>query len=171
MGKVNPQEIASRRRFDRVRLLNEELDRLNLDAAERSGSVTNKASFLAVAAGVLVAASTAQLWTVLGIVGVVSLAIACVALVCAAVALRPGKRIGIQARRLVDRHLDCDHSAAEVERELVADKATVLAAREDDITARSKWVWYGFAALILSTVSLTVMFGIQILGGATNGTT
>ena len=53
---------------------NEELDRLVTDAAERTASVTNKASFLAVSAGVLVAASTVQLWVKAPTFGVVALA-------------------------------------------------------------------------------------------------
>lgn len=165
VAEVNPAEDPNRRRFDRVRLLSEELDHLNADAGERNTSVLNKASFLAVSAGVVVAASTAHVWTELGVVGIAALFFAAMSLGCATVALRPGKRIGIQARRLVDRHLDCGHSAAEVEAELVGEKATVLAAREEDMAARARWVWYGFASLILSTVSLTVVFAFETLGG------
>ncbi|MGO4679113.1 hypothetical protein [Microbacterium sp. 2MCAF23] len=164
MKKPDP-DAENRKRWARVRLLNEELDRLGVDAAERTTSVTNKASFLAVSAGVLVAAATAQLWKVVPLFGVVSLALACVALACAAVALRPAKRIAVQARRLVDRHLDCGHTAAQVEAELVEDKATVLAAREDDLAARAQWVWVGFAALAVAAISLSIVFSIEVLGG------
>jgi hypothetical protein len=159
------QESARAANFARARLLNEELDRLNVDASERAGSVTNKASFLAVAAGVIIAASTAQVWTALGVVGIAALALACVGLICAAIALRPGKRIGIQARRLVDRNLDTTRTAAQIEAGLVEDKAAVLAAREDDIAARATWIWYGFVALIFSTVSLTIVYSAEVLGG------
>lgn len=47
----------------RIELLSEELDRLTVDAAERTASIANRASFLAISAGVLIAASTAQLWS------------------------------------------------------------------------------------------------------------
>lgn len=151
-------------RFARVRLINDELDRLTQDASDRSTSVLNKASFLAVAAGVIIAASTAQRWDVLPIVGVIALGMASIGLVFAAIALRPGGRPGIVASRLVDRHLESIHSAAHIEEELVRDKTAVLEARETDIVARARWVWRGFAALILSTVSLTVVFGAEILG-------
>lgn len=159
------ETAARRKRFDRVRLLNEELDHLMADATTRTGSVTNKASFLAVSAGVLITAATAQLWRAAPGYGVASLALACLAMALAAVALRPGKRPGIEARRLVDRHLDCDHSAAFVEAELVRDKETVLTAIERDIASRGRWVWAGFGALASAAVALAVVFGIELLGG------
>lgn len=159
-------EIAARRkRFDRVRLLNEELDHLMADATSRTGSVTNKASFLAVSAGVLITAATAQLWKLTPAFGVSSLALACLAMACAAVALRPGRRPGIEARRLVDRHLDCDHSAAFVEVELVRDKEAVLTGIEHDIAARGQWVWAGFGMLAAAAASLAVAFSFELLGG------
>jgi Flp pilus assembly protein TadB len=161
----NPEEVARRARFARVRLLNEELDKLAIDAAERTASVTNKASFLAVSSGVLVAASTVQLWTVAVGFGVGALAIACLALACAAVAVRPGKRMGIQARRLVDRYADSTLSALQIESQLVDDKANALTAREQDLRSRAVWVWCGFAALALAAAALTVVFTAQVLGG------
>lgn len=166
MSKRPDPAIAARRlRFDRVRLLNEELDRLTADSAERTSSISNKASFLAVSSGVLIAAATSQLWRNAPALGVVALGLACIGLACAAIALRPGKRIGVQARRLVDRHLDCEHSAAQVEEELVRDKATVLTDREKDIANRGRWVWAGFGGVAAAAVSLSVVFSIEVLGG------
>lgn len=155
---------ALRARFARIRLLNEELDKLTTDASERTASVTNKASFLAVSAGVLVAASTVQLWTRAPLFGVVALALACVALACAAVAVRPGMRLGIQARRLVDRYADTTMSALAVESQIVEDKAASITQRETDLRARAAWVWIGFAGLAVAAASLAVVFGIEILG-------
>lgn len=160
-----PEEGATRARFARVRLLNEELDKLTTDAAERTASVTNKSSFLAVSAGVLVAASTAQVWETLAILGVAALALACAALACAAVAVRPGKRAGLQARRLVDRFSDSTATALQIEAQIIEDKASVLALREDDLRARAMWVWCGFAALALAAAALTVVFAMEVLGG------
>jgi hypothetical protein len=48
--------------------------------------------------------------------------------------------------------------------ELVRDKASVITGRETDIVARAKWVSYGFAALVLSTAFLTVVFSAETLG-------
>lgn len=159
-------EVSARRaRFDRVRLLNEELDKLTTDAAERTASVTNKASFLAVSAGVLVAASTVQLWEKLAGFGVAALALSCAALACAAIAVRPGKRVGILARRLVDRFADSNASALQIEAQIVEDKAAVLVLREDDLRARATWVWLGFAALALAAAALTIVFSAEVLGG------
>lgn len=159
------ETAARRKRFDRVRLLNEELDRLMADATSRTSSVTNKASFLAVSAGVLITAATAQLWKLAPVYGVSSLALACLAMACAAVALRPGRRPGIEARRLVDRHLDCDHNAAFVETELVRDKETVLTGIERDIASRGRWVWAGFGMLAAAAALLAVVFSLELLGG------
>ncbi|WP_156496076.1 hypothetical protein [Microbacterium sp. T32] len=156
---------AGRARFARVRLLNEELDKLTTDAADRTASVTNKASFLAVSAGVLIAASTAQLWTRLAWFGVAALALACVALACAAVAVRPGKRLGIQARRLVDRFVDSPFPAMQVESLILEDKANSLVQREEDLRGRAFCVWCGFAALAVAAASLTVVFAGEVLGG------
>lgn len=162
---ASPEDDARRARFARIRLLNEELDKLTTDAAERTASVTNKASFLAVSAGVLVAASTVQLWKTLATFGVAALALACVALAAAAVAVRPGRRIGIQARRLVDRFADSTATAMQIEAQIIEDKANVLALREDDLRARAAWVWSGFAALALAAAALTVVFAAEVLGG------
>lgn len=163
---ANPPTEELRRALQaRVRLLNEELDRLVTDAAERTASVNSKASFLAVSAGVLVAASTVQLWAKAPLFGVVALGLACLALACAAVAVRPGKRMGIQARRLVDRYVDSTMNALQVETQLVEDKANVLTQRESDLRARAVWVWVGFAALALAAAALTVVFAVEVMGG------
>ena len=137
-----------------------------MDSTARAASVSGKASFLAVSAGVVLTAATSQLWANVALVGLISLALSCIALFSAAVALRPGRRLEIQARRLVDRHLDCEHSVAQVEAEIVSDKAAVLAAREDDLRSRAMWVWVGFGALVAAAISLSVVFGIEILGGS-----
>jgi len=158
------EDEVQRARFARVRLLNDELDKLTTDASERTASVTNKASFLAVSAGVLVAASTVQLWTHAPWLGVVALALSCIALACAAVAMRPGSRLGIQARRLVDRYADSAMSALAVEAQLIEDKAAAITQRESDLRARAAWVWIGFAALAVAAAALAVVFGFEVLG-------
>lgn len=165
-AKAGDAEAAARRvRFDRIRLLNEELDRLGADAADRTASVTNKASFLAVSAGVLITGLTVQLWAELAVLGVVALALACVSLACAAVAVRPGKRRGLEARRLVDRYADSTATVLQMETQIVNDKAAVLAEREGDLRSRAAWVWAGFAALAFAAAALTLVFAAEILGG------
>lgn len=102
------RQDRQRARALRTELLNAEVDKLTTDAAERTASVANKASFLAVSGGVLIAASTAQLWSARSIFGVGALGIACVALFCATAASRPGKRLGLRAQRLVDTYAGAD---------------------------------------------------------------
>ncbi|MDD1386777.1 hypothetical protein [Curtobacterium poinsettiae] len=156
---------ARRRKFDRVRLLNEEMDRLTADVDQRVASVLNKASFLAVAAGVIIAASVAQLWTVLPWIGVLALGFACVGLLCATVALRPGRRVGLVAQRLADLYLDSELYASTIERQLVRQKANIISAREADLIARAQWVAAGSTALLVSVAALTIVFATQTLGG------
>ncbi|MDR6891354.1 hypothetical protein [Falsarthrobacter nasiphocae] len=123
----------------------------------------NKASFLAVSAGVIIAASTVHLWTKWPLFGVTALTFSCMALTAAAIAVRPGKRIGIQARRLVDRYADSTSSAAQVEAQIILDKANAITFREDDLRARALWVSRGFAALSIASVALTVAFTAEVL--------
>lgn len=163
--EVKSETALYERRIRRVRLLNEELDRLATDATARAGGVANKASFLAVSAGVLITAAAAQTWHTVPVWGVAALVMATVALAAAAIALRPGTRPGVEARRLIDRHLHCDHRDSDVEVELVRDKAEVLTAYERDIAGRSVWVWGGFGALALASASLVAVFAYETLGG------
>ncbi len=163
MGEQPADDQEERKRFARIQLLHNELDHLLTDASNRQSGIYTKASFLAVSAGVLIAASTAQLWQFLPGFGVGALAFGCVALVCAAVALRPGKRIGIQGWRIVARHFDSTQTAFTVEREIVQDKGRVLEEWELDLRQRGNAVWLGFGGLSLSAVSLTVVFAAQVL--------
>lgn len=158
-------EATRRAKFDRVRLLSTELDELSVDASQRASSVNNKASFLAVSAGVLVAASTSHLWTALAWLGALALALSCAALLCAAIASRPGRRRGIVAQRLVDRYLDSTLSTLSVEELIVRDKAAVIAGRETDLQHRAKWVWVGSLLLAGAATSLLGAFSLEILGG------
>jgi hypothetical protein len=155
----------AQKKFDRVRLINEELDRLTIDVGERTLSVTNKASFLAVAAGVLIAATTSQLWTRFQWFGAAGLVLACLGLLCAAVALRPARRYGILAQRLTDSYIDSTKLAQDIEAILVRTKSDAITRREGDLVARARWVWAGFGALVLSAISLSIVFSAQLLGG------
>lgn len=157
-------QLLPRAQFDRVRLLNEEMDLLTSDLEHRLESVTNKASFLAVAAGVLIAASGAHLWDRLAGFGVAALALACTGLFCAAVALRPHKREGLIAQRLADHYIDSSLSVTEIEVKLVQQKADVISARELVLAAQARWVWIGFGALVMSAGALTIVFTAQVLG-------
>lgn len=158
------RSAASKEKSRRTRLLNEELDKLVTDATGRSASVANRASFLAVAAGVLVAASTAQVWTTAGAIGICALALASLSLLCAAVAMRPGKRLGIQAQRLVDRYLDSSRTANSIEEDIVRDKANIITAQEIDLRARAHWIIGGFISLTAGTILLTVTYALEVIG-------
>jgi hypothetical protein len=159
------QVDQQRSAFARLRLIHEELDRLGVDASQRSAGVMSKASFLAVAAGVIIAASTTRLWVAQPIIGIFALALACVSLISAAIALRPGSRSELLPQRLVDRYLDSTRNAMSVEREIVIDKSVVLDLRERDLASRAQWVSRGFILLIASTIALCITFAIETLGG------
>ncbi|UTT62591.1 hypothetical protein [Microcella humidisoli] len=164
MSKKREVELA-RRSFSRIRLIHEELDRLGADASARHSSIMSKGSFLAVAAGVVIAATSSRLWEVQPIVGLAALVLACLALVGSALALRPGQRIELLPQRLADKYVDSQLTAATVERQLVLDKAHVLVAREGDLKNRSLLVSTGFVLLILSTTALCITFSFETLGG------
>lgn len=156
--------VTKKTNFDRVRLIHDDLDKLTADATERTQSISTKASFLAVSAGVIIAALTAQVWTHFVAVGVVSMGLAVVGLLCAAVALRPGRRQGTTGRSLADRYIDSTHSVQQIEPILVREKSNNLTAREDDLRARSYWVWAGFIALGGAAVLLAIIFSAELLG-------
>lgn len=155
------REVA---RVVRHQVLNEELDRLTADAAERTASVANRASFLAVSAGVLIAASTAQLWAEKAVFGVAALGLGCIALLCATAASRPGKRPGLLAQRLVDKYADAEVSGDQILREVVRLKADALEAREGDLRNRAVWITAGFAVLVASAASLTAVVSAELMG-------
>jgi hypothetical protein len=163
--KARAAAVAQERKFARVRLLNEELDRLTTDVDQRVASVANKGSFLAVAAGVLIAASVGQRWTVDPLGGVAALALACAGLLCATVALRPSRRAGFVAQRLADLYVDSQLSSSEVEVRLVRQKAKIIGLREVGLVARARWVSVGSVCLVVSAVALTIVFTAQLLGG------
>jgi hypothetical protein len=161
---ASAQVVSKRVAFDRVRLIHEDLDKLAADATDRTQSIATKASFLAVSAGVVIAALTAQVWSELVVVGVISMALATVGLLCAAVALRPARRPGTSGRSLADRFLDSTASVQQIEPVLVREKANHLAGREDDLRARSYWVWAGFVALGGAAILLAIVFSTELLG-------
>lgn len=158
------KQDRQRARAVRLEMLNEELDRLTVDAAERTASVANRASFLAVSAGVLIAASTAQLWSSRPEFGVAALGLACISLLCATAASRPGKRPGIRAQRLVDNYANADVTAGHVLSAVVRQKADALEVREGDLSSRATWITTGFAVLVVSAVSLTAVVSAQLMG-------
>ena len=164
-SRKDRESLADRKRqFGRIRLLNEEMDRLTTDVEQRVASVLNKASFLAIAAGVIIAATVAQVWTKVPWIGVLALSLAGVALLCATVALRPGRRVGIVAQRLADNYLDSSVTAAALEQRLVRQKASAISSRESDLVARARWVQAGAAALVGSVAALLIVFSVQLLG-------
>ncbi|GAD32903.1 hypothetical protein MTS1_00246 [Microbacterium sp. TS-1] len=89
----------------------------------------------------IIAALTAQAWKHFPLAAVVAMGLAVAGLLCAAVALRPGRRQGTTGRSLVDRFLDSTASVQQIEPILVREKAGYLTAREEDLRAGSLWVW------------------------------
>lgn len=146
----------------RMRLIHEELDRLQLDANDRSNSVASKASFLAVASGVIITATTVQIWHVAWYVGALPLVLAAAALACATIALRPGTRIGLSAQRLSDRFLDSTWSPVKVEWSIVRDKVASMTAREANLRQRARVTTAGFIVLLAAVMALVVTYAIAI---------
>lgn len=163
--RVETEAIARKALLHRTRLLNEELDRLDGNSTARSSSVGNKASFLAVTAGVVVTAAASldlgesqiEEWKVL-----LPFVLSGMGLLCAVLALRPTKLIGIDARRIVDKYLDSAIAPSELEQILVSSKAEVIANREVDIIARARLVSVGLVFLVASICALAVLVSAHI---------
>jgi hypothetical protein len=154
---------SKKREYDRLALLNDELNILLADARERSASVANKSTFLAVSAGVLIAAISSTAWKELALLASIGLASSCLALLCAAIASLPSKTLGIVAQRLTDRHMSGDHSLLHIARGIVSDKSSGITLNEARLAARAKWTSAGFFLLIGGAVALSVVYTAEVL--------
>ncbi|WP_146080082.1 hypothetical protein [Clavibacter michiganensis] len=150
------------RRAQRVRYLADETDRLVEAGAARQQSVDTKASFLAVAAGIVIAASVSKNWRVADSIALAPLVFSMLALASAAVALRPGRRRDLTPKGITQRWLDSESTFETVESALLAQKVEAFEIREHEIANRAHVVVLGFVTLLLSTVALVAVFAVDI---------
>ena len=146
----------------RVRLLNEEVDRLRLDATDRAKSVDAKSSFLAVSSGIVITASTSQFWTVPWMLALLPLALASIALGFATYALRPGKRSDLSPELLWLEWRDSEKNIAVVEDSILRAKVFASKMRELEVTRRASVTSAGFVVLVGSALSLVILFAAEL---------
>jgi hypothetical protein len=160
-GRSNPAITASQR-IKRMQLVHHEIDLLRGDAADRRRSVDARASFLAVAAGIVITASAASQWKTTGWFAVIPLALATIALALAAIASRPERRTELSATRIFDRYLDSEQPPAAIERSVLESKVAAIRQQETALSTRGGLISAGFVVLIASALTLTVIYAVNL---------
>jgi hypothetical protein len=168
-GRSQPEGIMSEsaRRPDqrdrlakRVSRLNEEVDLLLADATQREASVNGKASFLAVSAGIIIAASTTNQEQHVKLLALMPLILALLSLVFAALALLPGKRPGTTPEKLVDGWLERDVSPGRLAKKILLKKARDATRREADLHRRALITSVGFGFLLLAGLATIIFYAV-----------
>lgn len=140
----------------RMALIDAEVNAYLVVAEQREQSVSNKASFLAVTAGVVITATIAQTWCEFAAWGIASMVAAFASITLATIALRPGTRPGDTPRTLMKFYLDTDKSERAVRLSILVRKADAARERENALRCRGRIVLAGFIALVFSCLALTV---------------
>jgi hypothetical protein len=143
---------SRKRASDRLDIVHEEVDRLRDDIAERRRSVNARASFLAVASGVLIAASATNASDDSNVWLLVHVALSVLGLIAAAVSTIPENRRELSAVRLGDKYIDSEKSPAMIFREILDSKILAIAGQERTLRRRGYTVTLGFSALIVSAI-------------------
>ena len=145
----------------RIQLIHNEIDLMRADAADRQRSVDSKASFLAVAAGVVIAAAASSDWHQPWLLAILPMSFSALGLAFAALALRPGTRDDITPEILYDRWVDSEKSVGTVENDVLKSKIRAFAAREKVISSRARATSVGFNFLLAGVISLAVVFALE----------
>jgi hypothetical protein len=163
VAELEKAEKARRRRqlSLRIQLIHDETDRMRAEAADRQRSVDSKASFLAVAAGVVIAAAAASDWNQPWLIAILPMSFSALGLAFAAIALRPGTRDDITPQILYDRWADSEHSVGAVELDVLKKKIRAFTAREKVIRSRARATSVGFLFLLAGVISLAVVFALE----------
>lgn len=160
-GRSHPAITASQR-IKRMQLVHHEIDLLRGDATDRRRSVDARASFLAVAAGIVITASAASQLKTTGWFAVIPLALATIALALAAIASRPERRTELSATRIFDRYLDSEQPPAAIERSVLESKVAAIRQQETALSTRGGLISAGFVVLIASALTLTVIYAVNL---------
>lgn len=153
--------LRSKRFSERLELLTAEVDRLALSSTERSGKVDSKLSFLAVAAGIVIAGHTSIAWNLFWVASVPSMGLALASLVIAAIGLRPQKKFDLTADGLVALWLDSEETTTAIERSILKEKARLAALHEASLRSRGRLAMAGFWCLVLSAIALAVEYVVE----------
>ena len=152
---------ATRDTTEKHRLLVETALDLKHAARERSRAVTTKASFLAISAGVLVTAAVAYNWTLADWSTALPLVAAVSALGFASYAMRPEPAEDTDLEELTKLFFESKAKSADLQDHLLKSYAAVIRSREATSRKNSRAVRGGYTLLLLSGLSLTVLFIID----------
>jgi hypothetical protein len=155
------ETVRRKRSAVRVRLIHNEVDLMRADAADRARSVDFKASFLAVSAGVIIAAAASSDWHQPLLLALLPMTFSALGLGFAAIALRPGTRPDVTPQILFDRWADSERQAATVEADILKSKVAAFAEREKMIRSRARSTTIGFSFLLAAVLSLVVVFALE----------
>jgi len=160
--KGQHERIVVQNRKNRFNLVSDEIDHLVLSADERGRSVDNKASFLAVAAGVIFGGQVQVSIVLPWFVASAPLALAALSLACAGFALLPSKRLGTTPKLLWLTYRDSELSGAQVAERMTFAKVQYEERREISLGRRAKVIFYGFMFLFLSMIAFVSIYAVNL---------
>jgi len=159
---ADPGRAARALAVQRFNVLSDEVDRLTADADERSRSVDVKASFLSVAAGVVLSGQVQVQFTYPWFLSSLPLFLAAVSLAAAGVSFLPRKREGNSPQLVWLAYFDSTKDAATVSRELTQDRVRTETARETALARRALIITFGFMALFMSILLFVILFTVDL---------
>jgi hypothetical protein len=161
LEKDKAANARRKRSAQRVQMIHDEVNLMRADASDRARSVDSKASFLAVSAGVIIAAAASSQWTQPWGLAILPMSFSAIGLVFAAIALRPGTRPDVTPQILFDRWADSEKYPATVEADILKSKVAAFTKRESVIRSRARSTSIGFAFLIAGVFSLALVFALE----------
>ncbi|WP_336658949.1 hypothetical protein [Leucobacter sp. USHLN153] len=127
-------------------------------ARDRARTVTNKASFLAVSAGVLITAALTYAWTLKDWSTALPLIAAVISLGFASYAMRPEPAEETSLEELTDLFFESKAKTVDLQDHLLKSYKAVIRSREDATRKNSKAVRAGYILLLVAGLSLTILF-------------
>lgn len=157
--RAGEQDAAALEDLKRMQLLHHEIDLLTAASIQRQESLANKASFLTVAAGVVLTGLTAQFWQTPPEFLILSVALTLVVLGLAAAALVPRRSAVLDGPRAFERFVDSKFNRASIERNILETKVANLRSRNDMTQRQAFFVMSGYWVLVVSALS----FGVGVI--------
>jgi hypothetical protein len=163
-GTPEPEARPIDRRWEKVaarlNVASSELDRLTLDADERSRSIDAKASFLAVASGVVFGGQIQAEFAVPWYVASLPLLLVTIALAAAGVSFLPRTLQGNSPQMIWLAYHDSQKSAASVATEIDKVRVQTETAREAALSRRASVITFGFSTLFASMLLFVALFAV-----------
>jgi hypothetical protein len=159
---IQSEDSSLKRTVQRFNVLADEIDRLTADADERSRAVDVKASFLSVAAGVVLGGQVQAEFGFAWFISSTPLFLAAMSLAAAGVSFVPRKREGNSPRLVWLAYFDSTKDAATVAKELTQERVRTESLREEALAKRARILTAGFATLFTSMLLFVVLFAVDL---------